>query len=92
MRGFLSYMFLIFLGYLGAHRFYLGRYLSGFVYACTGGICGLGIIYDFFIGLPIMLASPRGPAVDDFPIGQKTTHTRYCQCCGAQLSGCNCKG
>ena len=86
MRGFLSYMFLIFLGALGAHRFYLGRYLSGFVYACTGGLCGVGIIYDFFIGLPVMLASPRGPAAEDFV----NNHKNYCRCCGAKLSGCNC--
>ena len=52
----LAYLFLIFLGTFGAHRFYLGRYWSGLAYALTGGLCGLGLVFDFFIGLPIMLS------------------------------------
>ena len=56
MKMFLAYLFLIFFGALGGHRFFLGRYMSGFVYALTGGLCGLGLIYDFFIGIPIMVS------------------------------------
>lgn len=36
-----------FLGPLGIHRFYLGRWVSGLVYLLTGGIFGLGYIYDW---------------------------------------------
>ncbi|MBR5096399.1 MAG: TM2 domain-containing protein, partial [Treponema sp.] len=30
----------IFLGWLGAHRFYEGKILSGILWACTCGLCG----------------------------------------------------
>ncbi len=31
----------LFLGLLGAHRFYEGKILSGILYLCTGGLCGV---------------------------------------------------
>lgn len=37
-----------FLGMLGLHRFYLGKWVSGLVWLFTGGIFGIGWIYDFF--------------------------------------------
>lgn len=36
----------LFLGWLGAHRFYLGKKISGIVYLCTGGIFAYGILFD----------------------------------------------
>ena len=36
----------IFLGYLGIHRFYLGKTLSGIIYLCTGGFFVIGVIVD----------------------------------------------
>ena len=51
----LSYVFLIGLGFLGAHRFYLERYYTGMIYLCTGGFCGVGVVVDFFM-LPFMVA------------------------------------
>ncbi len=44
----LSWVLLTFLGLLGIHRFYMGKWISGIIYLLTGGICGLGIIYDFW--------------------------------------------
>lgn len=38
----------IFLGFLGAHKFYEGKILLGLVYLCTMGFFGLGIFLDFF--------------------------------------------
>ena len=35
-------------GIFGAHRFYLGKWLSGILYLCTAGLCGIGVIYDYF--------------------------------------------
>lgn len=39
----------IFLGFLGAHKFYEGKILLGIVYLFTCGIMGIGIIIDFFV-------------------------------------------
>ncbi len=44
----LSWVLLTFLGLLGIHRFYMGKWISGIIYLLTGGICGLGVIYDFW--------------------------------------------
>ena len=55
----LAYLFLIFTGLLGGHRIYLGRYVSALVYALTGGLFGLGLIWDFFIGIPLMVCCDR---------------------------------
>ncbi|MDR2096818.1 MAG: TM2 domain-containing protein [Treponema sp.] len=35
-------------GALGLHRFYLGKYRSGILWLCTGGLFIVGSIYDFF--------------------------------------------
>ncbi|MBI1354566.1 MAG: NINE protein [Acidobacteria bacterium] len=36
----------ILLGWLGAHRFYVGRPLSGLLWAISLGLLGVGVIYD----------------------------------------------
>lgn len=38
----------IFLGFLGAHKFYEGKILLGIVYLFTFGFFGLGVFIDFF--------------------------------------------
>ena len=38
-----------FLGYLGIHRFYVGKVGTGILYIFTGGIFGIGIIIDWII-------------------------------------------
>ena len=44
----IAYLFLIFTGTLGGHRFFLGKWFTGLIYFFTGGLCGLGVIYDIF--------------------------------------------
>jgi TM2 domain-containing membrane protein YozV/predicted transcriptional regulator len=34
-------------GILGFHRFYLGKVPTGLLWMCTGGLFGIGTIYDF---------------------------------------------
>ncbi|HEY6881509.1 MAG TPA: TM2 domain-containing protein [Polyangiales bacterium] len=41
-----GWLLLVFLGYLGAHRFYIGKWGTGLLYLCTGGLLGLGVLYD----------------------------------------------
>lgn len=46
---FVTLLLCIFLGYLGIHRFYLGKTLSGIIYLCTGGFFVVGVIVDVFL-------------------------------------------
>lgn len=36
-----------FVGYLGIHRMYMGKWLTGILYLCTGGLFVIGWAYDF---------------------------------------------
>ena len=44
----LAWILLTFLGLLGVHRMYMGKWLSGILYLLTGGLLGLGVLYDFW--------------------------------------------
>ena len=44
----LAWILLTFLGLFGIHRFYMGKWFTGLIYLLTGGIAGLGILYDFW--------------------------------------------
>lgn len=39
----------IFLGYFGAHKFYVGKIGIGILYLCTFGLFGIGWIIDIFV-------------------------------------------
>lgn len=36
-----------FLGYLGVHRMYMGKWVTGLIYLLTGGLFLIGWLYDF---------------------------------------------
>ena len=36
----------VFLGAFGIHRFYTGKFWTGLLYLCTGGLGGVGIVFD----------------------------------------------
>ena len=44
----LAWILLTFLGLLGIHRMYLGKWLTGIIYLVTGGVLGLGYLYDLW--------------------------------------------
>ena len=43
-----AWILLTFLGIFGGHRFYLGKWLSGLLWLCTGGLLMVGVAYDFW--------------------------------------------
>lgn len=42
----IAIILLVFLGVVGAHRFYLGDIGMGILYLLTGGLCGIGVLID----------------------------------------------
>ncbi len=44
----LAFIFLTFLGLFGVHRMYMGKWITGLLYLLTGGIFGIGVLYDFW--------------------------------------------
>jgi TM2 domain-containing membrane protein YozV len=43
-----SWLLLTYLGFLGVHRFYMGKVLTGALYLLTGGLFLMGVVYDFW--------------------------------------------
>lgn len=43
-----TWLLLTFLGPLGIHRFYMGKIWTGILYLLTGGLCLVGVVYDFW--------------------------------------------
>ena len=43
-----AWILLTFLGLLGVHRFYMGKWLTGILYLVSGGLLGLGYLYDLW--------------------------------------------
>lgn len=43
-----AWILLTFLGVLGIHRFYQQKWITGALYLVSGGLLGIGVIYDFW--------------------------------------------
>ncbi len=43
-----AWILLTFLGLLGIHRFYMGKWFTGLIYLLTGGLFFIGYIYDYW--------------------------------------------
>ena len=44
----IAWLLLTFLGLFGVHRMYMGKWPTGLIYLCTGGLFLVGYIYDFW--------------------------------------------
>ncbi len=44
----LAWLLLVFLGLFGIHRMYMGKWLTGLLYLCTGGLFAFGYLYDLW--------------------------------------------
>lgn len=45
----ISFFLCLFLGFVGAHKFYEGRVMLGILYIFTGGLFTIGIVVDLVI-------------------------------------------
>lgn len=45
----IAFILCFFFGYLGFHRFYVGKVGTGIIYILSGGLFGIGIIYDIIM-------------------------------------------
>ena len=43
-----AWILLTFLGLFGVHRMYMGKWFTGILYLFTGGLLGIGYIYDYW--------------------------------------------
>jgi TM2 domain-containing membrane protein YozV len=43
-----AWLLLTFLGLFGIHRFYMGKWISGLIWALTGGLFLVGWVYDYW--------------------------------------------
>lgn len=43
-----AFLLCTFLGALGIHRFYVGKWMTGILYLLTLGLLGVGVLWDWF--------------------------------------------
>jgi TM2 domain-containing membrane protein YozV len=57
----LAWILLTFLGIFGVHRMYMGKWITGVLFALTGGFFLIGLIYDFWtLNDQITMVNARG--------------------------------
>lgn len=56
-----AWILLTFLGLFGIHRFYMGKVVTGIIYLLTGGLFGIGWLFDLLTLNEQVDAINRGP-------------------------------
>lgn len=62
----IAWVLLAYLGFFGIHRMYMGKWFTGILWLCTGGLFTLGYLYDFWtlnqnISAQNALENKKGP-------------------------------
>ena len=57
---------LLFLGWAGAHKFYVGKIGMGVLYLLTGGLLGIGVIVDLIMLVCKKYTDKDGKIVDPY--------------------------
>ena len=75
-----AYLFLLFLGGFGAHKFYLGNTWVGVLYIFTGALLGIGLVYDIFT-LPFQVSQANQLIAEQQFVQTSTpTQNHHCTC------------
>ncbi|HEY8364538.1 MAG TPA: TM2 domain-containing protein [Haloplasmataceae bacterium] len=53
----------IFFGYLGIHRFYAGKYITGLIWLITVGLFGVGYIVDLLLIATFKFKDSKGKVI-----------------------------
>ena len=65
----LAWLLLVFLGFFGVHRFYMGKMWSGILYLFTFGLLGLGYLYDMWtLNDQVTLINGRASGIFPLPV------------------------
>jgi TM2 domain-containing membrane protein YozV len=62
----ITFLLCIFLGYLGIHRFYVGKMGTGVLYLLTGGLFGVGYVVDCILILIGAFKDKEGLTVSEW--------------------------
>ena len=69
-----AWILLTFLGLFGIHRFYMRKIVTGLLYLITGGLFGLGLLYDFWtLNSQVSELNYEGPLLQQVGRGKVTS-------------------